>query len=83
MCVTSGVAARRARSVMLKTGTGDGTPTCVFASVLVQLAVACSLLTFGWSRHAMATPEVPRRDLAWQGGGRVTSGPSEVAQGPT
>ena len=28
----------------------------------------------------MATPEVPRRDLAWQGGGRVTSGPSEVAQ---
>ena len=35
------------------------------------------------SRHAMATPEVPRRDLAWQGGGRVTSGPSEVAQGPT
>ena len=31
----------------------------------------------------MATPEVPRRDLAGQGGGRVTSGPSEVAQGPT
>ena len=50
-------------------GTGDGTPTCVFASVLVQfqLAVACSLLGLLVLDRFSRKLERPRKPLSRRG----------------